>query len=151
MQLDKTYVIRFSHVVTTLLVLDHVVLDGAAAREWDATRLATSFRHARAIKVNVHVPVLRTFDAAAFQPLLLDPINEILAIRIVAIIDDECLEAVRCLRFDLHESMGNKLVSECSYLANSTRAKECTSIADAKKQDARQKAGRYIFRNLPSL
>ena len=54
-----TYKGVFSDVISALLVLDDLGLLGFAAAEGDAARLPRAHRHARAVEVDVHVPVLQ--------------------------------------------------------------------------------------------
>lgn len=35
-------------------------------------------------------------------PLLLYPVNQVLLVRVITVVHNECLEPVGCLRFDLH-------------------------------------------------
>ena len=64
----STYKGILSDVVSALLVLDHLILLGFAAAEGHATRLPRAHCHAGAVKINVHIPVLknRSFKLGSF-------------------------------------------------------------------------------------
>ena len=88
-------------VISALHVLDDLVLSRLAAREGDTAGLSGPDGGRGAVEVDVPVPVVWTLDAAALEPALLDPVNQVLLVRVVAVVDDERLEAVRRLVLDL--------------------------------------------------
>lgn len=71
-----------------------------AARERHAARLPAADRLRRAVEVVVVVPVARPIDAAALQPVLLDPVDQILLVGILAIVRDERAQPVGGLLLD---------------------------------------------------
>lgn len=87
-----------------MLVLDHLLRTSAAAGEWHSARLPAANSDRRAIEVVVAVPVLGTINAATLQPILLDPINEILLVCVLAIVANEGLESLGGLVFDLEKA-----------------------------------------------
>lgn len=68
-----------------------------AARKGHTTRLTTPHCMWRTIEVVVAVPILWAFNATALQPIFLDPINEILLIRILPVVRDKSPQTLRSL------------------------------------------------------
>ncbi len=97
----STHVVWPPDVVSALHVPDDLVLLRLAARERDAAGLPRPDRGGRAVEVDVSVPVGGALDAAALQPALLDPVDQVLLVGVVAVVDDERLEAVGGLVLDL--------------------------------------------------
>ena len=73
--LNETYVAVLPDVVATLLVLDDFVILWFAAAEGDPAGLPAAHRLARAVEVDILVPVGRTVNTAALQPALLRTTN----------------------------------------------------------------------------
>lgn len=71
-----------------------------AARERHAARLAAAHRLRRAVEVVVVVPVARPIDAAALQPVLLDPVDQVLLVGVLAVVRDERAQTVGRLLLD---------------------------------------------------
>ena len=95
----STHIGSLPHVVAALLVLDDLVLFGLTAAEGNSTGLSGPDSLAGAVEVDVHVPVLQSegreganckaishpgaLNAAALQPALLDPVYQVLLVRVV--------------------------------------------------------------------
>ena len=86
--LSNTHESFFSHVVAALLVLDDVIGVGLAAGEWHTAGLARPQDARCTVEVAVGVPVGWRVDAATL-PRRLDVIDEILLVRILAVVEDE--------------------------------------------------------------
>jgi len=93
-------IVLLPDIIPTLLVLDQLIVFWLAATEWNAAGLTGTDSFAAAVKINILVPVRWSFDATALQPTFLDPVDQVLLVRVVSVVDDECLETTGGLRLD---------------------------------------------------
>jgi len=90
----------FSDVVATLYVFNDLSLFGFAAWKGNTASFSRPKGRWRAVKIDVHVPIFWTVNSTAFQPVSLDPINEVLLICVISVVYDEGFETTFGLFFD---------------------------------------------------
>lgn len=91
---DVAGILLLSSIIATLPVLNDVVGIGLATGEWNATSLPTG---GGAVEINIQIPVFEALHSTALQPIFLDPVDEVLKIGVISVLDDHSLQ----LRFDL--------------------------------------------------
>lgn len=94
---DLKVITRLSNVVAALFIFNNFIRFSLATAKRHAARFPRADVARRTIEIIVAVPILRALNTATLQPVFLDPVDEILLIRILAIVNDERLEAPRSL------------------------------------------------------
>lgn len=90
---DLKVVTGLSYVITALFIFNDFIRFSLATAKRHAARFPRTYVARRAIEIIVAVPILRTLNAATLQPIFLNPVDEVLLIGILSVMDDKRLEA----------------------------------------------------------
>lgn len=105
-----------AHIISTLFVSYNLFWLSFAAREWDTTSLSAANSQRWAIEVVVVIPVIWTIDTATLKPVFLNPVDEILLIRILSIMSNKCSQTICCLLFYLKMPRKKKQVKQTYFI-----------------------------------